>query len=248
LKISINIPPINTHKDFYSQNKASNLQFSNKKDEQGNSKNNNSAVIAVTAIGTIIPLMIIRKYQGKSLNKELLKGMDFKSKSKEYLKSLNIEYELNEMLLMGFGSIFGGLLGGLAATKNENKDKKAKIKEAVFQFSNIAIPTSIVAGLLELSKKHNYTGILPKVASAIIGIGAGMPIAAEFSNKINNEYLDKDNPMKRKLRIKDCFVHVDDLIGVLVLSKIPLADKLHIEKVLPVLYGICGFEAGTKKQ
>ena len=38
--------------------------------------------------------------------------------------------------------------------------------------------------------------------------------------------------------------NVDDAIGVLVLAKFPIADKLHIDKMLPIVYSYCGYRAG----
>ncbi len=203
-------------------------------------------VLLTTSAGTILPILVIRKYQGKSLQSGVFKGTDFKAKAKEILKSFNIEYGLKEMLLTSFGSVFGGLAGGLVVDKKENK--KSKMKEAVFQLSNIAIPTSIVAGLLKLTEKcKNPKAIFPKIVAVIAGIAVGMPIAAVTSNKINNTIVDKDNQCKRKLRLKDCFVHIDDLVGALILAKIPFAEKLHADKILPALYGMCGYEVGTKQ-
>lgn len=227
------------------QEKTQIEKISQKTQEKEKSKKFNFPVLINTIAGTILPILVIRKYQGIGLKNDALKGMNFKAKAKEVLKSFNIEYGLKEMLFTGFGSIVGGLLGGLIFNKDENK--KCKIKEAIFQFGNIAIPTSIVAGLLNLTEKcKKPKAILPKVLAVIAGVGTGMPIAAITSNKINNTIVDKDNPCKRKLKFKDCFVHIDDLVGALVLAKIPFADKLHADKILPALYGMCGYEAGAK--
>lgn len=202
-------------------------------------------VFLVTVAGTLLPIFIIRKYQNKTLKQDTLKNLDFSSKMKKFIKSFNIEYGLKEMLFTSVGSVLGGLSGGLLFKKDENK--KTKVKESVFQVCNIAVPTSIVAGLLKLTEKNkNFKGALPKIISVAIGIGAGMPIAATVSNGINNGLLDKENPNRRKLKLKDCFVHIDDLVGALVLARIPFADKLHVDKILPVLYGVCGYEAGVK--
>jgi hypothetical protein len=38
--------------------------------------------------------------------------------------------------------------------------------------------------------------------------------------------------------------NIDDLIGVLVLAKFPIAEKLHIDKFLPAIYAFCGYRAG----
>lgn len=221
-------------------------QVPQKIQQKDKSKKFNFPVFLTMIAGTILPILVIRKYQGTGLKNGALKGTDFKAKAKEVLKSFDIKYGLKEMLFTSFGSIVGGLSGGLIY--NNDEDQKCKIKEAVFQFGNIAIPTSIVAGLLKLTEKcKNPKAILPKIGAVIAGIGAGMPIAAVTSNKINNTIVDKDNQCKRKLRFKDCFVHIDDLVGALVLAKIPFADKLHVEQLLPVLYGMCGYEAGTEK-
>jgi hypothetical protein len=132
-------------------------------------------------------MLVIRKYQGKILQTNALKGMDFLSKIKTVLRYFNLNYGLKEMLITSFDSILGGLAGGLLFNKNENK--KSKIKESVFQFNNIAIPTSIVAGLLRLTK--DLKSIFPQIASIIVRIGAEMPIATTVSNKINNSIIDK---------------------------------------------------------
>lgn len=224
-----------------------NIQFSSKTDGDKKQKNN-AAVLAATVAGTVIPMLIIRNYQGKALKKGALKGLESGEKVKAFLKSFHLEYGLNEMLYTSFGSIAGGLFGGLALSKNEDSNKKAKIKESIFQFLNIAIPTSIVAGLLELSKKSKSKyGTLFKIASVIGGVGAGMPLAAAISKKVNNTLVDSKNPDTRRLRLKDAFVHVDDLVGAVALAKVPFLEKLPIDQILPLLYSMCGYEAGTKE-
>jgi hypothetical protein len=212
-------------KDFYLKKRYAEVPLvqNDKKEEKTGF---NLPVAAATIIGTLLPVLIIKKYQGKKLFK--------------------IEYGLKEMLFASFGSILGGLSGGILFNKDE--DRKTKVKELVFQFVNIAVPTGIIAGILKLTdKSRNFKGAMPKIASVIVGIGGGMPLAAFISNSINNHIIDKDNPCKRKLCLKDCLVHVDDLVGALVLAKIPFVDKLHVDKILPLLYGLCGYEAGTKK-
>lgn len=37
----------------------------------------------------------------------------------------------------------------------------------------------------------------------------------------------------------------DDAVAICVLAKIPFADKIHIERVLPFIYSICGYRSGT---
>lgn len=220
------------YRDFYSNSKGAQPPAIQNDDKRQQTKKQgiDLPVVATTIAGTLLPMFMIKSYQKTKLWK--------------------IEYGLKEMLFTSLGSITGGLTGGLLFSKNKkNEDKKAKVKESVFQFTNIAIPTSIVAGLLKLTEKSkNLKGVVPKIAAVVAGIGGGMPLAACISNNINNHIVDKDSPCKRKLCLKDCFVHVDDLIGALVLAKVPLVDKLHVDKILPAIYGLCGYGAGTKKE
>lgn len=208
-------------------------------------------VLATTIAGTIIPMLIIRKYQIKNgkvkgFSKESLKNLKFLKKSETVLRSFDIDYSSKEMLMVSSGAVLGGLAGGLLFDKNKEKTNKiAKVKESVFQIFNVSIPIVIGDQVVKLANKKNWTGAWVKVVAPVIAIGTGMPIAATISNIINNKVIDKEHPDKRKLRVRDAFVHVDDFAGVLVLTKVPFADEL--KKILPFLYGMCGYEAGTKK-
>ena len=76
-----------------------------------------------------------------------------------------------------------------------------------------------------------------------IGVAIGSSSALALSNKLRN---DKDaKKPKRELKPIDMIANVDDLAAILVLAKIPFADKIHIERVLPLVYSFCGYRAGT---
>ena len=230
------------------QEKTAVEQIPQKINEKALTKKFSLPVLLTTIAGTIIPILVIKKHQGKNAEQVLSKVVDFKSRMKAIYEPLNITYKLKEMLSVSAGSILGGLTGGFLFDKNKDKENnKSKIKEAVFQLLNVSIPIIIGEQAVKFTKKKKLNGALPQLASAVIAVGAGMPIAAKISNTINNKVIDKENPDNRKLKIKDCFVHIDDFIGVFVLSGIPLAKKLQVEKILPFLYGMCGYEAGTKK-
>lgn len=209
-------------------------------------KSSKRRILASTIATTAASFLIIRKYQGRSLKMADLKGLGAWEKTKKIAKSFNIKTELKEMILMGFGSVSGGLAGGLLFDKTGKK--KNKIKESVFQFMNILVPTSLVAGMISLIEKNkNPKMIWLKIPATIGGIAVGMPAAAVVSNKINNNFVDKNAEHERKLKLKDCFVHVDDFISALVLSKIPFIDKIQADKILPAIYSVCGYEAGAKQ-
>jgi hypothetical protein len=65
--------------------------------------------------------------------------------------------------------------------------------------------------------------------------------AASLSNIICDP---KDKHPDRKLSLLDSIANIDDLFGVLVLAKFPIVEKLHLDKLLPVIYTFCGYRAG----
>ena len=55
----------------------------------------------------------------------------------------------------------------------------------------------------------------------------------------------KEQKDVRKFKPLGCLVHVDDLINLAVLTKIPFANNLQVDKLLPIIYARAGFEAGA---
>jgi len=198
----------------------------------------NLPVLISTAIGTIIPILIIRKNASKA-------GETVK---KCPLRFFDGNIELKELLLLGSGPIIGGLLGGIASDEDK-KHRKHKIKEAVFQLCNLTIPTSLVAVGLELVKKSKSIkeNHFAKIGAIAAGLAAGMPTALFLSNKINDKVFDSAKNKDRQLKPKDGFIHIDDIIGALTLGKVPLLDKIPVERMLPFVYGINGYMTGNKE-
>ncbi len=202
--------------------------------------------VALTSVGaTLLPLLILRKKQGKVLDKDVFQKLGAKDKTKAFFNSFNIEYNLKEMLMVGGSSILGGLFGGFIFDKKGNK--KEKTQEAVSKMFNILIPTTIVSGLTKLTEVKNIKSPIAKVGAIVIGVGLGMPISNFISNKINSKIVDKDNFEEKKLKPKDYLVHIDDIAGALILSKVPFIDKLHLDKLLAGIYVFNGFEVGKAK-
>ena len=127
---------------------------------------------------------------------------------------------------------------GIAVDKKTNR--KQKINEGVFQFMNATVPTMLVGGAMELIKDNekykNSKSV--KVAGIVTGLIAGMPF---ISNIINDP---KDKEPDRKLTLKDSIINMDDALGALVVAKIPVVDKLHLEKIMPAIFAWCGYRAG----
>lgn len=172
-------------------------------------------------IGTVIPLAVMMK----------------KQKVKNPLK---LKYDLPEMLILSAASIVGGVFAGMVGADTESKWNKSK--EGVFQFMNAAIPTWLGAATLRWCEttKHmnnNFAKIVATAATILIG----MQGAASVSNLICDP---KDKYPDRKLTFLDSLANIDDLVGVLVLAKFPIIEKLHIDKLLPAIYAFCGYRAG----
>lgn len=84
-----------------------------------------------------------------------------------------------------------------------------------------------------------------KILIPVVGILIGVNLAVAGANKADKMFFDKHLPDgKRKFKKKDLIVHVDDLFGTLILAKIPGADKLHINKILPAIFAWSGYHVG----
>ena len=59
------------------------------------------------------------------------------------------------------------------------------------------------------------------------------------------DILTNSNPLYRKYTAKDSLANLDDAVSILVLGKVPFANKIHIEKALPFIYGYSGYRSGT---
>ncbi len=195
------------------------LRRSRSRTIESNSDKIKAAVGAL--IGTVIPMTMMMKNQ----------------KVKNPLK---LQYGLKEMLILSATSIVGGVFTGMIGADNQSKLNKSK--EGVFQFMNAAIPTWLGAATLrwcETTKGMNNN--LAKITATAATILVGMQGAASVSNIICDP---KDKHPDRKLTFLDSLANIDDLVGVLVLAKFPVVEKLHIDKLLPAIYAFCGYRAG----
>ena len=85
-----------------------------------------------------------------------------------------------------------------------------------------------------------YKENLPlRVAAIVAVLFAGMKVAAEFSNFINDPH---DKVPDRKLTMLDSIANIDDAVGAFAIAKIPVVSQL--EKILPLIYVWCGYRAG----
>lgn len=179
-----------------------------------------------SVVGTLIPMLYFAKKQ----------HLDYTNIKKLF----NIKYGLKEMIGISAGSIAGGVATGIMFDKKNTT--KEKTDEGVFQFLNASIPPLIAVGLFSLADKYKKLNNLPyKIGSTIAGLGAGMVLAAKAANLINDPH---DKVPDRKLTVKDSVANIDDALGAFVLAKFPFVEKLHADKILPVIYAWCGYRAG----
>ena len=172
-------------------------------------------------IGTAIPMALMMKRQGVK-------------------NPLKLKYGLKEMLVLSGTSVMGSVSLGMIG--NDLQTNWNKSREGVFQFMNAAIPTWLAAATLrwcETTPKmnNNFSKIMATAATILVG----MQGAASVSNIICDP---KDKRPDRKLSLLDSLANIDDLVGVLVLAKFPIVEKLHIDKLLPAIYAFCGYRAG----
>lgn len=187
--------------------------------------------------GVIAPTIYFGKKKYPKLELDSLKNI---------YKAIDIDYGLKEILTVGYGGLAGGLVGGLIDKKEPKK--LDKIQEAVYQSMNVAFPAVLVAGAMKMCEKiPNLNNSVSKFSASAIGMFIGINLAVKLANKVDNKIFDKYNiEPDRKFKKKDIVVHVDDLVGALVLAKIPFAEKFHVNKIIPLIYSWCGFHVGEK--
>lgn len=181
-------------------------------------------IITGATVGTILPIVMLAK--------------------KQKLPLLKLKYSEKEMLILSTGSIAGGITGGIIADKGHNI--KNKIHEGVFQFFNAIIPTLMIKPILKICQSIKLlNNCKTKAAMLLGGIFSGMLIGAEVSNKVNGNYTpDK----KRNVKFIDSIANIDVIAGALIIAKMPLINKLGIEKLLPLPYIWTGFQSGKTRE
>ncbi len=210
----------------------------------------NIALCAFSA--AVIPVIIInalKKGRVEDIINSFKNKLPFRDKFKAIWKLFEIDNYF-EILSTTIGGITGGLLSGLKYAQDK-EDREAKYKEGIFEFLNTMTPTTLVALGLNQAKKAGKRKSIPLQAGIILAsVVGGMFIANKLSNKINEKIFDKDKDKKdiRKFKPADCLVHIDDLVNLAVLAKIPFAKQLQVDKLLPIIYARTGYEVGVARK
>ena len=177
------------------------------------------------AVGVTIPLLAFMK----------------KQKIKNPFK---LKYTAKEMITMAAGGNLGGIL--LSSVGEPKVDRKKKWKEGIFQMLLTSLPILFVDGgvkLCEKTKNKKINNNFVKILVSAAGVALGSNIAVEVSKKLRNEKEAKKP--KRELKPIDMIANIDDVVAIMILAKIPFANKIKIERALPFIYSFCGYRSGT---
>lgn len=165
-------------------------------------------------------------------------------KKQKIKNPFKLNYRVQEMLAMAGCADIGGILLS-SAGKNSN-EKKKKWTEGAFQFALTSTPLLFVDTILKLcskSKKHIINNNITKIAASAAGVYTGSHLALAIANKLRKHSAEKQP--QRKLRPIDMIANFDDAVAIMVLAKIPFADKIQIKRLLPFIYSFCGYRSGT---
>ncbi|MCM1338588.1 MAG: hypothetical protein NC191_02830 [Muribaculaceae bacterium] len=155
-----------------------------------------------------------------------------------------VKYKVQHMITMAACGNIGGILASSIGEPKE--DIKKKWKEGAFQMVLTSAPLLLVDGSIALcskSKNPKINNNITKIICSVLGVTIGSNSAAALFNSLRSEKEAKKP--KRELKLKDMIANLDDAVAICVLAKIPFADKIHIERALPVIYSICGYRSGT---
>ncbi len=176
----------------------------------------------------------------------------------------NINYSEGDVLMIGAGSVLGGLAGGLIAD-DDKKNVKPKLREASQQFfGNMCCPIGLLALGNKVLDKTNFRlpkinsaskpamavngvlKVLPKVAVTLGALFGGMEIGNGIMNKVNNKIFKEE--VKHDIEAEDYLVHADDLcLAANMLLKDSAAISSVTSKVLPATFIVAGSKTGMQK-
>ena len=180
-------------------------------------------VAAGSMIGTLLPILLMKKQQNVRLR--------------------DLKYPPDKMILLSAGSIAGGIIGGVVADKTT--DAKVKGGEGGLQFFNVLFPTLLIEPILTICKMVKpLNNNIVKIGLLMSGIVGGMHLGAKVSNIVTRE---NEEEKKRKVGAIDFLANIDVISGALVASKVPFVNKIPIEKLMPLIYTFTGYQSGKIK-
>lgn len=174
----------------------------------------------------------------------------YKAAKSGNFKFSKFHYNDKQLILIGAGSVLGGLIGG---SIDDKKNMKYKYKEGLHQFfGNILAPIGVLTvseKILDATKvltkvKQPFSTIIKvasTVGSLVLGMHLGNSLVSEFTDKIFNE---KDT---HKIKIEDYSVHTDDLcMAISHIGKGSTISRIAAH-CLPFAFLLSGYKTGAAK-
>lgn len=175
-------------------------------------------------------------------------------------KFMDLKYSETDAIALGLSSVAGGLIGGAAVDKKENR--KSKVREALQQMGGcILAPVGLLAVNMKLLEKSKFkmplineskklakslNPVLKGVPRIVITLGslfAGMEAGNFIMTKINNKIF-KEN-VKHEVEPSDYTAHADDIcFASTFIFKNPVIQKI-TSKILPATFLVAGYKTGT---
>ncbi len=167
------------------------------------------------------------------------------------IKAKDIFSEIGYLSIYGAVPVVGGVAGGIGAdivTKQDYKKKiPDKINEGIYQYLANIFMCNVGAGTaLAILEKMGITSRSARAIGMTMGIIlTGIIGGSKIANFISQRVLapvftPKSTPKERTPEILDIGLHTDDIATVSLLSGLKW-----IEPMLPVLYSVSGYRAGT---
>ena len=199
-------------------------------------KKQKAVVATTTTLGVITSLAILSKLKGNTLNPK-----KFKKIKDSYLAK--VRYEWPEVTAIGAGSCIGGLIGGCLIDKNK-ENRRAKQREAIMHFGNIAIPIFTVGMLVDKVFRNSNKWV--KAGAGFGGIAVGLYLANFITNKVSN-FVFKDKSQERGIEITDLPAHLDDAV-VSASYIFPESKMVHgLGRIIPIALMVAGNEVGNAR-
>ena len=206
-------------------------------------------VACATALGVLGGMAVNAKTNGYSLNPKKM----FKNIKNSYFAKK--KFDDIPVITIGAGSCLGGLVSGFVIDKDK-ENRKAKMREALLQMTNISLPIIFTVQLgrfgyklgnkyWDKSRPKNLATFRSKIPEAVLGLGGlvgGVYTANVVANKINEKIFHQGKG--RPVQVTDFSAHLDDFC--VAGSQITDAKFMHyLSRLVPAALMIAGNEVGN---
>ena len=175
-----------------------------------------------------------------------------------------LAYSEKDILLLGTGSVLGGLTAGVIA--DDKKNAKYKVREASQQIvGNMIAPLAMLEGCTRLLEKSKFqipqinskakvaqiinkvSKPLPKVLVTVGALICGMELGNKLMEVINNKVYKEE--IKHEVAPEDYLVHSDDICMTanMLLKDVPSVSAV-TSAILPATMLVSGIKTGMQQR